>query len=118
MDLNFCTQTSGLWQVVGHVYGVIKIAIPAVLIILCIFLIAKAIFTHDEKESKKIWQSILWKIILAIVIFFIPTIVSAIFNFVNGFKEIKDDYSICKSCITSPKGDKCTKAIEAASKES
>ena len=56
MDYGFCTQTIGVWQVFGYMYVIYKIAIPIILIAICITTLGKSIITTDEKEIKKNYQ--------------------------------------------------------------
>ena len=51
------------------------------------------------------------KIIVAIVIFFVPSIVTALFSAVNGFGDLKPDYNVCKKCMTSPHGNYCKNKV-------
>ena len=110
-DKGFCYQTSGIWQFAGYAVLVLKIIIPSILIILGIVALGKAVISSDDKEIKTAVNSLIKKFITAVVIFFIPNIVSALFSVVNGFSDIEKDYNICVKCITSPRNATCKNAV-------
>jgi len=115
LALEFCTKSAGLWSLVGKILFVFKIVIPLLLIIFGMIDLGKAVISSDEKEIKNATTSIMRRLIAAVVIFFIPTIVGAVFNLVDNFDNDKEtaDYDICEACITKPNGDKCTAAKNA-----
>lgn len=100
--MGFCYKTATIWQVIGYVIFIIKILAPLLLIILGIVNFAQAVISHDEKQISKSGTSFLKKAIAGIVIFFIPTIISVIFNLITDFTRYKGDFEICFNCITSP----------------
>ena len=109
----FCSQTANLWQFAGLFILIVKIVIPVALIIIGIITLGKAVITTDEGDAKKGFKTMLKKFILAVVIFFLPGIVTALFSGVESFKDVKADYNVCNSCITNPKGEYCTKKVVA-----
>ena len=114
----FCSQTIGVWQAVGYFLLMFKIALPIILIVIGVITFGKAVISDDDKEIKKGYTSLLKKLIICIVVFFLPQIVTTIFNIVvDDFKNIKDDYNVCKACITSPNGGKCINSIEKSKDE-
>lgn len=109
-----CSQTAGFWQLVGQLLTIIKIVIPVALIIVGIITLGKAVITTDEKEAKKGFQLLIKKFIVAVFIFFLPTLVTAMFTTVKDFSELRDDYDVCRECIVSPKGDYCNSKVIAS----
>lgn len=103
----FCATTAPVWQFAGYAVLVLKIVIPSILIILGIVALGKAVIAADDKEIKTAVNSLIKKFIAAVIIFFIPNIVSALFGIVNGFKDVQADYDVCVKCITSPNSNKC-----------
>lgn len=112
----FCYNTSVIFQFIGYVVMVLKIVIPAILIVLGIVALGKAVISDDDKEIKTAVNSLIKKFITAVCIFFIPTIVSALFSIVNGFDEVEADYSICVKCITGPTKGTCKNAVSGSQK--
>ena len=108
----FCAQTAGIWQFLGYALFVLKILIPVILIALGVVALGKAVIASDDKEIKTAINSLIKKVITAVVIFFIPSIISALFGLVAGFSEVKDDYNVCVKCITNPRNEACTKYIK------
>lgn len=100
--MTFCSDTANLWQFVGYILLVFKIVIPIILIIFGMIDLGKAVTSSKDDEIKKATQALAKRAIAAVVIFFIPTIVGAIFGIVDGFQEVKGQYDICSKCITSP----------------
>ena len=102
--LNICEgDMLNVWELVGKILFVFKIVIPLLLIIFGMIDLGKAVISSDEKQISKSTQTIIKRLIAAVVIFFIPTIVGVVFNLIGNFKEeMKDDYDRCAECITSP----------------
>ena len=71
-------------RIVRWIIQIICFGIPIVLIVLTIFDIAKLVIAGniDDKLKKEVTQKVLTRLIYAIVIFLVPTIVSLIFRFV------------------------------------
>lgn len=109
----FCAQTAGIWQFAGYVVMVLKILIPAILIIIGIIALGKAVISDDDKEIKTAVNSLIKKFIVAVCIFFVPSLVSALFSVVNGFGDVQADYQVCVKCITSPNGSTCKTSASA-----
>ena len=99
----FCHETVVLWQFLGIVLMVVKIVIPLILIILGMVDLGKAVISSEDKAISKSAKSLLMRLIAAIVIFFVPTIVSAIFGLIGSFNDdVKADYDVCRTCIEHP----------------
>ena len=94
----FCSTTAEVWQFIGRIVLILKIVIPIMLIVLGIIGLGKAVLADDDKEIK----TQVTKFIAAVVIFFLPNLVTACFKLVNGFSEVEADYMICVNCISSP----------------
>lgn len=105
---NFCAETSNIWRTVGYFLLVFKIVIPIILIVLGMVDLGKAVISSDDKAVSKAAKSLLMRIIAAVCIFFIPTIVSFVIRLVDT--SIDSKYDICASCISSPGGNECTTA--------
>ena len=103
--MSFCYKTAIIWQVVGYVFLIAKIVIPIILIILGMVDIGKAVISSDDKAISKAAKTLLIRTIAAVCIFFVPTIIKVLFEFVAGFNEdMKNDAENCINCLTSPNG--------------
>ena len=110
MDPSFCTDLAPIWQIVGWVLWVFKIAIPIIIIIFGMIDLGKAVVASKDDEIKKSVKSLVMRAISGIIIFFIPTIVGLIFSIVNDFSEVKGEYDVCAACVTDPGG--CETAVK------
>ena len=97
---DFCLKSANIWSLVGKVLFVFKIVIPLLLIIFGMIDLGKAVISAEEKAIKNSTNSIIRRLIAAVVIFFVPTIVGAIFGLVDDFSEA--DYKNCKECLVHP----------------
>ena len=100
MLLGFCAETADIWRILGYVVVVIKIVIPLILIILGMVDLGKAVVSSDEKAINKSVGSLIRRFIAAVVIFFVPTIISAIFDALNLIDN-PSDYNVCVQCVTN-----------------
>ena len=110
-EYGFCAQTASFWQQVGIVFLIIKIIIPIIFIIVGIITLGKAVISDDEKDAKKGFSLLVKKFLISVLIFFLPTIITALFNLVSGFDELKSDYLVCNRCLTHPKSEYCANMV-------
>ena len=109
----FCRSTANIWQIVGIVLMVVKIVIPILLIIWGMLDLGKAVVAAKDDEIKKATKSLAMRAISAIIIFFIPTLVNVVLSMVSNFSTVKDDWDVCRSCISDPNGDCASYADQA-----
>ncbi|MBO4600784.1 MAG: hypothetical protein J5634_00945 [Bacilli bacterium] len=115
MFILFCKESADIWSLVGKILFVFKIVIPLLLIIFGMIDLGKAVISAEEKAIKNATNSIIRRLIAAVVIFFVPTIIGAIFGLISDFDEQKKDYDLCKSCLVHPYDkDGCTKKADLA----
>lgn len=110
-EYGICAQTAGVWQLVGQLLALFKIVVPVMLILVGVITLGKAVISTDENEAKKGFSLLIKKFLVAVAIFFMPTIITALFTSVDNFNELKDDYDVCRTCITSPNGDYCENKV-------
>lgn len=104
-DGTFCADTANIWQVLGFVVNIIKIVIPLILIILGMLDLGKAVVASDDKAISKSVNSLVKRFVAAVVMFFIPTIISAIFSVVANVDLRNGDANICVQCVTNVNGE-------------
>lgn len=118
---NFCQGLSPLLQLIGQALNLFKLFLPLVLVVLGIFDIGKAIISSKSEDVKKNMKNFLKKVVVCVVVFFIPTICLVVFSFVGGFNDIKNesgiDYDVCYSCMFNPSDETCGNAVVIAKKE-
>lgn len=71
-------------RIVRWVVNIICFAVPIILIVLCVLDIAKIVTAGniDDKLKKEVTGRIATRVIFAVIIFLVPTIVGIIFRFV------------------------------------
>ncbi len=98
-NLGFCSSTVEVWDFIGTFITVLKIVIPIIIIIMGAIDLGKAVIATKEDEIKKASTSLFKRLIAGLIIFFIPTIVNAVFGLVSSFSEVESDYQVCFDCI-------------------
>ena len=107
----FCNDTARIWGVVGYVVLILKIVIPLILIVLGMIDLGKAVISDEDKAINKAVTTLLKRFIAAVIVFFIPTIVSAIFNIALGVNLENNNVNKCVQCVTNVTGIDCTSGI-------
>jgi len=110
----FCTKSSPIWQFIGYIIFIFKIAIPILLILFGMIDLGKAVVASDDGAIKKSTSSLIKRTIAAVVIFFIPWLVDSIFEVVVGYDDVKDVYAGCERCVLKPNGSDCSSAVSTA----
>ena len=89
--LNVCEGVIGskgiednIASIVHYIYLGIQVVVPILLIIFGMIELAKAITAQKEDEIKKAQSSFLKKLVLAVIVFLVFSIVKLVFNFAGG----------------------------------
>lgn len=90
------------FQVIGYLILIAKIVVPMILIILGSITFAKAAMSNDEKSTKDAAVMFGKKILIGLVIFFIPTILDFGLSLINGVSDTAKKYENCTSCVFNP----------------
>ena len=109
MDVStFCGDTANIWKIFGYIVLVFKIVIPLLLIVFGMVDLGKAVVSSDEKAISKAVSTLIKRFIAAVVVFFVPTLVNALFNVLTITTGV-GDYNTCVTCVTDvnscPKGN-------------
>ena len=94
-------KTLGVLKFLGRILKVVFIAIPIILIIMGSIDFTKAVMAGKEDDIKKSQNAFVKRIIAAVILFFVPIIVSIVMNFLNY-----DINNKCVNCVLNPTG--CT----------
>lgn len=86
--------SDSLRKIINEVMSYIRIGVPLLLIILLGIDFAKATFSGDEKAISKSKNNAIKRIIIAIVIFFVPTLLNILFDVANNVWK-NANYEIC-----------------------
>lgn len=87
-------------RIAGVIISIIKIFIPLLIIIFGMIDFSKVITSSDEKEINKSTSRLIKRIVAGVLIYFIPTIVLSIFDFLelSDIHNTKNFYK-CTSCL-------------------
>lgn len=112
--MDICTgNTAKTFKLIGSVLSIIKIIIPILLIVMGSIDLIKCIVAGKDSEMQKSKSMFIKRTIVAIIVFFIPTIVGFLLSLIDQRK------SSCLTCVldtstcnissnTSDKNKKCT----------
>lgn len=95
-----------IFQIIGYALFIIKIIVPILLIALGSMDLGKAVLSSDEQAIKKATNILIKRAIASVVIFFIPTLLSAVVKLLDGIDKL-DDFSCLSGCVSKP-SDKTT----------
>ena len=95
----------------GYLLFIAKIAIPLIIIVMATFDLFKSVIDKDEKSLGKQVKIIIMRIVAGIFVFFLPTIVYALFNLSADLKIVEDaKYQGCVTCLLKPTECNITKS--------
>lgn len=118
---NFCSSISPLLHSIGQIINIFKVSLPLILIVIGIFDIGKAVISSKSDDVRKNMTHFVYRILVCILIFFIPIICLTLFNFIGEFSAIRKnsglDYEVCYNCLFNPNKEECTDAVEIAMAE-
>src|SRR5574344_870854 len=101
---DFCTSTAELWGLLGLFITIFKIVIPVMLIVLGMFDMGKAVTSGKDDEIKKQLLTFAKRVVAAVLVFFIPTIVGLVMQAINSAASAganaKENYCACISKVT------------------
>lgn len=106
-EFYFCNADSvRAFKVIGYIITTIKIIAPLCIIILASIDFFRAIMSNDEKAISVSAKSFIRRLIAGIIIFLIPTIVSAVLDVLSpSIGDTKfNEYITCTKCIFDPSG--------------
>ena len=106
-EFYFCNADSvRAFKVIGYIITTIKIIAPLCIIVLASIDFFRAIMSNDEKAISVSTKSFIRRLIAGIIIFLIPTIVSAILDVLSpSIGDTKfNEYITCTKCIFDPSG--------------
>ena len=113
-EADFCLRTSAIWQFIGYALYAVKIIIPLIIIVFGIIDFIKAVMSSDDNAIKKAATSLLKRAIAGVAIFFVPTIVTVVFNLIENFTGGLEPITECKTCLLKPTSDTCEGYIKEA----
>ena len=96
----FCESTASIWGIIGWLVMILKIVIPLLLIIFGMLDLGKAVIASDDKAINKAVTTLLHRFIAGVIVFFVPTLVIALFNAFTGINASSTgSYGKCVRCV-------------------
>ena len=87
------------FRIAGIFITIIKIIVPIVLIVMGMIDLSKAVAEGKDDSLKKSLISFLNRVIAGILIFFVPSIMLALYEFVDGWDNVRGKYEVCLQCL-------------------
>ena len=112
----FCGETSvqRVLVLVGYLLVIVKIAVPLILIVIGTIDLMQAVTGKDDKSLTKSLKTLLLRVLLGVLIFFIPTIVNVVFDLIYETSGSTENTQ-CINCLLEP--SECAENIKEASKK-
>lgn len=112
-EINVCSgQSLRAFQIIGYLIYVAKMVIPLLLVVLGSIDLAKGVIATNEKPNKDSLMAFGRRLIIAVVIFLIPTVLDFLLSFVDGANDTMDKYSVCTTCLLDPLEDECQNGVD------
>lgn len=105
--IDFCGTTARFWQLAGYVLYIIKVLIPLIIIILGAIDFAKALTSNKDDEINNATKKLIVRMVIGIVIFFIPLLISTIFGLIKNANPYLDKVDACQTCLLKPFNSAC-----------
>lgn len=92
-----CNDLNAVVAIVSFILGIIQWVVPIILIVLGTFDLVKAVTAGKEDDIKKGQQTLIKRVIAAIIVFLVPLLVSILMGMIgntewkNCWKTHKDD---------------------------
>lgn len=102
--INGLTWTEGnllLPTITNLVVTLLKIAVPIILVIFGMLDLAKAVMSNDEKEMKGAQTKLIKRVIYAVLVFLVVSIVQLLFGVLAGNGASDNNVSGCIACFTA-----------------
>lgn len=110
----FCVTSSDVWQFAGFVLFAIKVVIPLIIIILGIIDFVNATVATKDEAVVGATKSMFIRILIGVAIFFVPLIISLIFNLIEKAAPVIAAADACQRCLLRPFTDECTSYVNQA----
>ena len=105
--VNCDSRFAFIFNIIQYLYQAIRIVVPVVLIVLATIDVVKVVINADEKTKKDVGSKVVKRLIYAIILFLVPTLISILFkaldgNAPNDYKTNNSSYSTnWKDCFKS-----------------
>lgn len=102
-DLHFCEYPGTLraMAIIGIIIGIIKVAVPVLIIITSMITFVKVITSGKEDDLKQSAMTVVKKVVAGILIFLIPDLIDYVFNNIVDTNNTSN-FKACETCLTKP----------------
>lgn len=105
-----CADFAKTIRMGGYLIFLVKIMLPFVVMFYAVKKLFSVVMNGKSDELKKQAVSFAYSCGAAIMIFFIPRLVSTIFGFVDTYnREKTSDMEVCVACVFEPLSEECSK---------
>ena len=88
---------------IGYLLMILRVAVPLVIIVMATIDLYKSVIDKDEKSLSKQVKIIIMRMVAGVFIFFLPTVVYALFNLSSELKIVDSTkYKSCATCLLKP----------------
>lgn len=109
--MDFCAKTAPIWQFAGYFVVILKILVPIIIIVLGVIAFSKAVVSAKDDEINYSLKSLITKLLLGIVIFFIPTIVHVGFSAIKSASSSLEAAEKCEECLLHATKADCSSSL-------
>lgn len=93
-----CSTLTPIMTIVGYLVYAIKIIVPVLLLVMGMFELATAITEKKDDKIKEATSRLIRKVVAAVCVYLVPTIVGMIINLIDPNVGWKD----CAKCVFTP----------------
>ena len=106
---NPCSQKNVLHVLnfLGYILWIAILIVPLLIVGFGTYDVFKAVIDKDEKSLFKQLKVLGIRVVIGIIIFFLPKIVYAIFDLTNNITNNNSQYQTCIDCLLEPTNGKC-----------
>ena len=98
-DENDSPQVLATFRLIGIFITIAKIVAPIIIVIMGLFDIAKAVTDGKEDAIVKQGIALIKRFIAGLLIFFVPSIILSIYDFIDGWDEVRSEHEKCVQCL-------------------
>lgn len=78
---------------------IVKIVVPVILIIVGMISLFNAFIAEDQGAFSKALSGFVFKLVIGICVFLLPSILTAMIDLINGTNEVKSEFEACSKCL-------------------
>src|SRR5574344_1129631 len=98
-DVNENPGVLAAFKIGSIAINIVKVVVPIILIVMGMFDMAKAVVDGKDGAVTKQAAAFGKRIVACVLIFFVPTIILAIFNTVDSWQSVSSKYKACLDCL-------------------